>query len=96
MIVGAGIGGLSAQLAFAGAGFEVAHYERRSGLGPAGAGIVVWPDGVEILRTLGLGERLAAIGNRPDVLEVRDPDDRLLSALPLGEIWDRTGPRAMS
>ena len=71
VIVGAGIGGLSAHLAFARAGFEVAHYERRSELGPAGAGIVVWPDGVKVLRALGLGERLAAIGNRPDVLEVR-------------------------
>jgi FAD-dependent urate hydroxylase len=91
VIVGAGIGGLSAHLAFARAGFEVAHYERRSELGPAGAGIVVWPDGVKVLRTLGLGERLAAIGNRPDVLEVRGPDDRLLSALPLKEIWDRSG-----
>ena len=91
VIVGAGIGGLSAHLAFARAGFEVAHYERRSELGPAGAGIVVWPDGVEVLKALGLGERLAAIGNRPDVLEVRDPDDRLLSVLPLGEIWNRTG-----
>jgi FAD-dependent urate hydroxylase len=91
VIVGAGIGGLSAHLAFARAGFEVAHYERRPRLGPAGAGIVVWPDGVEVLRTLGLGERLAAIGNRPDVLEVRGPDDRLLSVLPLGEIWDRSG-----
>ena len=46
---------------------------------------------MEVLRALGLGERLAAIGNRPDVLEVRDPDDRLLSALPLGEIWERSG-----
>ena len=91
VIVGAGIGGLSAHLAFARAGFEVAHYERRPGLGPAGAGIVVWPDGVKVLRSLGLGERLAAIGNRPDVLELRGPDDQILSELPLGEIWDRTG-----
>ena len=30
VIVGAGIGGLSAHLAFARAGFEVAHYERQS------------------------------------------------------------------
>jgi FAD-dependent urate hydroxylase len=91
VIVGAGIGGLAAHLAFARAGFEVAHYERRSELGPAGAGIVVWPDGVKVLRALGLGERLAAIGNRPDLLEVRGPDDRLLSALPLKEIWERSG-----
>ena len=33
VIVGAGIGGLSAHLAFARAGFEVAHYERRSEIG---------------------------------------------------------------
>ncbi len=91
VIVGAGIGGLSAHLAFARAGFEVAHYERRSELGPAGAGIVVWPDGVKVLRALGLGERLAAIGNRPDVLQVRGPDGRPLSVLPLKEIWDRSG-----
>ncbi|MDG3005414.1 FAD-dependent monooxygenase [Paludisphaera mucosa] len=91
MIVGAGIGGLSAHLAFAGVGFEVAHYERRSELGPAGAGIFIWPDGVKVLRTLGLGERLAAIGNRPDFLVMRGPDGRPLSELPLKEIWDRSG-----
>ena len=52
---------------------------------------MVWPDGVKVLESLGLGARLALIGNRPDVLELRDPDDRLLSELPLREIWDRTG-----
>ena len=91
VIVGAGIGGLSAHLACARAGFDVEHYERQSHLGAAGAGIIVWPDGVKVLESLGLGERLAIIGNRPDVLELRDPDDRMLSELPLREIWDRTG-----
>src|SRR3954470_22795338 len=91
VIVGAGIGGLSAHLAFARAGFEVAHYERRSELGPAGAGIVVWPDGVKVLRAIGLGESLGALGNRPDVVGVRGPEDQMLSALPLKEIWGRSG-----
>src|SRR6476619_2993755 len=91
VLVGAGIGGLSAHLAFARSGFEVAQYERRSELGPAGAGIVIWPDGVKFLRTLGLGERLAALGNRPDALEIRGADGRPLSELPLGEIWERSG-----
>ncbi len=63
----------------------------RPHLGAAGAGIVVWPDGVKVLEWLGLGERLAGIGNRPDTLVLRDPDDRMLSELPLREIWDRTG-----
>ena len=91
VIVGAGIGGLSAHLACARAGFDVEHFERQPHLGAAGAGIVVWPDGVKVLESLGLGERLASIGNRPDTLVLRDPDDRMLSELPLREIWDRTG-----
>jgi FAD-dependent urate hydroxylase len=91
VIVGAGIGGLAAHLACVRAGFEVEHCERQSHLGAAGAGIVVWPDGVKVLQSLGLGERLDSIGNRPDALVLRDPEDRMLSELPLREIWDRTG-----
>src|SRR5271163_4109254 len=91
VIVGAGIGGLAAHLACARAGFDVEHCERRAHLGAAGAGIVVWPDGVKVLRSLGLGEQLDSIGNRPDSLELRDPADRRLSELPLREVWDRTG-----
>ena len=60
--------------------------------GTAGAGIVIWPDGVKVLESLGLGERLRRIGNQPDVLELHaDPDDRLLSELSYEEIWDRAG-----
>ena len=50
VIVGAGIGGLSAHLACTRAGFDVEHFERQPHLGAAGAGIVVWPDGVKVLR----------------------------------------------
>ena len=88
VIVGAGIGGLSAHFACARAGFDVEHFERQPHLGAAGAGIVIWPDGVKVLESLGLGERLASIGNRPDTLVLRDPDDRMLSELPLREIWE--------
>ena len=91
VIVGAGIGGLSAHLACTRAGFLVEHFERQPHLSAAGAGIVVWPDGVKVLNSLGLGERLAGIGNRPDTLVLRDPDDRMLSEPPLAEIWERTG-----
>ncbi len=91
VIVGAGIGGLAAHLACARAGFDVEHYERQPHLGAAGAGIIIWPDGVKVLRSLGLGERLDSIGNRPATLELRDVADRQLSELPLHEIWHRTG-----
>src|SRR5262245_55879265 len=42
IVVGAGIGGLTAHLACNWAGFAVEHYERQPHLGPAGAGIVLW------------------------------------------------------
>ena len=42
IVVGAGIGGLTAHLVCKRAGFEVEHYERQPRLGPAGAGIVLW------------------------------------------------------
>jgi FAD-dependent urate hydroxylase len=64
IIVGAGIGGLTAHLVCRRAGFEVEHYEREPRLGPAGAGIVLWSNGVKILLTLGLGGMLERIGHR--------------------------------
>src|SRR5262245_62411505 len=64
IIVGAGIGGLTAHLVCKRAGFEVEHYERQPQLGPAGAGIVLWPNGVKILLALGVGDRLGHIGHK--------------------------------
>ena len=43
IVVGAGIGGLTAHLVCRRAGFEVEHYERQPRLGPAGAGTVRLP-----------------------------------------------------
>src|SRR5271167_2088069 len=71
LIVGAGIGGLAAHLACRQAGWAVQHFERQEHLGPAGAGMILWPNGVKVLQGLGLAARLEQTGCTPDRLVVR-------------------------
>jgi salicylate hydroxylase len=58
VIVGAGIGGLAAACALRQRGFEVAIFERAEKLEEVGAGLQIGPNGVRVLRALGLGEEL--------------------------------------
>src|SRR5215469_13330972 len=91
ILVGAGIGGLTAHLVCKRAGFEVEHYERQTHLGPAGAGIVLWPNGVKILLALGLGERLRQIGQRLERVVTRSNQGALLTEMPVGELERKLG-----
>jgi FAD-dependent urate hydroxylase len=91
VIVGAGIGGLTTHLVCKRAGFEVEHYERQPQLGPAGAGIVLWPNGVKILLALGLGERLAHIGLRLERVVTRTNQGEILTEMPVGELERKLG-----
>ena len=90
-IVGAGIAGLATHLTCRKAGVTVQHFERQPQLGPAGAGIVLWPNGVRVLQTLGLGERLAQIGCAPDRLVVRSKQDEILNEFPFIDLNRRLG-----
>src|SRR5215831_12743373 len=91
IIVGAGIGGLTAHLVCKRAGFDVEHYERQPELGPAGAGIVLWPNGVKILLALGLGERLGHIGLRLERVVTRTNQGELLTEMPVGDLERKLG-----
>src|SRR5262249_45358895 len=91
IMVGAGIGGLTAHLVCKRAGFAVEHYERQPKLGPAGAGIVLWPNGVKILLALGLGERLGQIGQRLERVVTRTSRGAPLTEMPVGELERKLG-----
>lgn len=72
VIAGAGIGGLTAALAAADAGFRVVILERSAELLEIGAGIQLSPNAGRVLAALGLDEALAAASFEPRSIEVRN------------------------
>jgi salicylate hydroxylase len=91
IVVGAGIGGLTAALALRAAGLDVAVYEQADALREVGAGIQLAPNATRLLHRLGLGDALARVGVRPDAIEhKRWQDGRVLLRQPLGETCERT------
>ena len=62
IVVGGGIGGLSAAVALRGAGIEVAVFEKAGELREVGAGIGLWANATKVLRRLGLYEEVRGLG----------------------------------
>jgi len=67
MIIGGGIGGLSAALALQRAGFDVTVFERTSEVREVGAGLAVWANAIKALRQLAVADTIVAAGT-----EIRD------------------------
>jgi salicylate hydroxylase len=85
MIAGAGIGGLTAALAIAQAGFRVAIYDQAERLEEAGAGIQLSPNASRVLLALGLHDRLQPNLVVPEDLKILAvPSGRELARAPLG------------
>ncbi len=83
-IVGAGIGGLAAAVALRQRGFEVAIYERATKLEEAGAGLQIGPNGVKVLRALGLEDELMRNAFEPlSIMSITWDEGRLRSRQPL-------------
>jgi salicylate hydroxylase len=86
LIAGGGIGGLSAALACARVGAEVALFERHAEFSEFGAGIQLSPNVVKILYSWGLQQALAEVAAFPDRLQVRSARSGAeLGMLRLGE-----------
>ncbi|BBA90397.1 FAD-dependent urate hydroxylase HpxO [Mycobacterium pseudoshottsii] len=62
VIIGAGIGGMSAAIALRQIGIDTEVYERVTENKPVGAAISVWPNGVKCLNYLGLEQQTARLG----------------------------------
>ena len=65
IVVGAGLGGLTAAVALARKGVRVDVYEQACLPGEVGAGIQLSPNAMKVLMRLGLGEKIAAAGFEP-------------------------------
>ena len=83
VVVGAGIGGLTAALALAAAGFRVVVAERSDRLSEAGAGIQISPNAGRVLAELGLDARIAAAAIEPEAIEIRSAaSGSIVTAIP--------------
>jgi len=71
IVVGAGIGGLTAALSLQRHGFRVSVYDQASELGEFGAGLLVTPNAMHALEFLGVGETIAATSNVSDELLIK-------------------------
>lgn len=71
IIVGGGIGGLTAALAFQAFGWTAEVLERSPQLGDIGAGIQISPNGMKVFRALGMEFDIAERGFLPEALEMR-------------------------
>ncbi|GLY64954.1 FAD-dependent monooxygenase [Amycolatopsis taiwanensis] len=91
IVVGGGIGGLSAAIGLERAGWQVTVLERAEEFRPVGAGLTFAPNGVRALDWLGVGEQLRAHGMAQGAAGIRAASGRWLLREDLGEIRRRFG-----
>ncbi|MCH9298458.1 FAD-dependent urate hydroxylase HpxO [Pantoea allii] len=72
IVIGGGMGGMTAALALEQAGFETEVYEAVKTIRPVGAAISVWPNGVKCLNALGLKEKVRALGGNMAFMAYQD------------------------
>jgi len=93
LIVGGGIGGVTAALCFAQQGIDVDVFEQASDFGEIGAGIQLSPNCNRVLHELGLESELRSAAFLPEGTEMRDwKSGKLLASTALGnEVVGRYG-----
>jgi salicylate hydroxylase len=85
IIVGAGIGGLTAALTIVRAGYRAVVLERAPQLEQAGAGIQLSPNAMRVLMSLGLAEPLRPHAVAPEAIRIVNASSgRLIARIPLG------------
>ena len=91
VVIGGGIGGLSAALQLLKAGLDVQVYEQAPRITEIGAGIQISPNASRLLHRLGLKPAMDAVGVRPRAVHQRRWDDgRTLQRAPVGSEVETT------
>src|SRR5580658_7904433 len=83
-IIGGGIGGVAAAVAFHRAGIQATVYERANELREVGAGMMLWPNATRVLKELGLLETVAALSGPSRHFLVRSRTGTILMDIGLG------------
>lgn len=91
LIVGGGIGGLTAALALQAHDCNVEVFEAAPELEPVGKGIWVPPNAMQVFERLGLDEAIAERGLTLDRVEIRDGDRGVIQSLDLNRAREKYG-----
>src|SRR5262245_2507538 len=92
LIVGGGIAGLTLATALHQYGFTAELIERSPSWQAVGAGIAVQPNGIRILRALGLGPAIEQTGTVIRSFDLCDQQGEVLCETDLAELWRDVGP----
>lgn len=94
LVIGAGIGGLSAAVALKNAGIACEVFEAVKEIKPVGAAISVWPNGVKCMNHLGMGEIMETYGGPMYAMAYQDyQQGDTLTRFSLLPLIERTGRR---
>jgi 2-polyprenyl-6-methoxyphenol hydroxylase-like FAD-dependent oxidoreductase len=91
IIIGGGIGGLSAAIALGRVGVETVVYEQSDRLREVGAGLTLWANASKALAKLGAAGGLLAIGSALARFEVRNWRGDVMAAMPFAMLERELG-----
>jgi 2-polyprenyl-6-methoxyphenol hydroxylase-like FAD-dependent oxidoreductase len=94
IVIGAGIGGLSAAIALRRAGVEALVFERARELKELGAGLSLTANATKALNGLGLTDALRGLGIPIGVAEIRAWRGEVLSRIPTWQLDEKVGARS--
>lgn len=96
IVVGAGIGGLSAAVALRARGVDVTVYERMPELREVGSGLTLWVNAMRSLDKFNAKEKIRARGAEVHSIENRRADGHAYKTLPIAEIGEKYGTHSVS
>lgn len=85
-IVGGGIGGICAALALQKHGFDVTLYERVKKLDDVGAGLILWPNAIKVLRAIGVADAVIQAGSKVNRSQIRSSNGDMLYNVSMEEM----------
>ena len=91
IVIGGGIGGLTAAVALRRAGIYAVVFERADELREIGAGISIWVNAMKALEGLGLADAVRAAGRQEIGGAIRTASGKTLSEIPAGVLEKRFG-----